>query len=481
MPSASLTAADYELTTEIIRREAAASLGNYLGHVEIDSRPEPMSWGLCWETWQKQIVRPLIPAIERMAGLRPAYDGPRSFFLVLPRGHDKTGLIGRLANWAIAFARKPLHAVAAASTREQAAILLGSMKAEIRLNDWLAERLTPQSYVVHGPGGKLQIIAADANHSSGLKCDLIICDELTFWAKRDLFDVLYSGREKRPESVFIVITNAGLRGSWQWNLLQQALADSKHWHVYLAPTDTTLAGWMTPDRIAAVRAVIPRGHARRVLDNHWIDQTETPLLSFAAITGCQTDCLWPQGLAPRGTRPELYVGIDIGRTQDRTVIWTIELLGDVGVTREIKVLEAAPFAQQKMEIKQRISRHVMRLRIDKGAVGYQLAEELEAEFPHLVEGVQLTAGRQGQMALAFKTAFESHKIRIPEDPLLQADLQLVDAVETGASGIPILKTHRGPTGHADRFWAGALAWSAIPLNPRPKAGHVPRGRRSAHS
>lgn len=463
------------------------SLAQYLGHVVIDSRPVPLAWGLCWEPWQGEIFKPLIPAMEQVAGLRDDYHGPRSFFLVLPRGHDKTGLIGRLANWAVAFSRRPISAVAAAAKQDQAAILLDSMKAEIRLNPWLARRLVPRNYLVEGRGGKLQVISAEADTSSGLKADLIVCDELTFWPKRELFDVLYSGREKRPNSVFIVITNAGLRGSWQHELLGKAKADRVHWHVHEAPTDTTLASWMTPDRIHALREMIPAGHARRVLDNHWIDQTERPLVPIQLIERCQADCLWPDGVRPRGELRPLFLGIDVGRTQDRTVIWTMELIGDVAWTREIRVLHNSTFAEQKGAITDRIDRSVAGVRIDRGALGYQLAEELEHEYPYVAEGVQLSETKQGMLALALKTAFEGGRIRVPVDPLLIADVLLVEEIETGASGVPRVKTSRGPTGHADRFWAAALALSAIPLKDPQKMRYsphcLPRGIRAsaAHS
>jgi phage FluMu gp28-like protein len=240
---------------------------------------------------------------------------------------------------------------------------------------------------------------------------------------------------------------------------------------------------MTPDRIAAVRTMLPAAHARRVLDNEWIDVTESPLLTYDLLAPCLTDCLWsPDDLVRRDRRllrcAELYMGVDIGRTRDRTVLWTIELLGDVAWTREIRVLDQTPFAVQKREIIRRIDRHVVAVRIDKGAIGYQLAEELEAEFPRIVEGMQLTAGRQGQLALQMKTAFERHRLRIPNDPPLLDDLQLVQQIETGNSGVPLLETLRGATGHADRFWAAALALAGLPMRPGISATRGPRGTRS---
>lgn len=462
-----------EVQAELTTRISARSLADYLDRVVIDSRPEPTVWGRVIEPWQVDLVQPLIPALEHMAGLRPDYDGPRSFLYVLPKGHDKTGAIARLCNWAVAFSRKPLECVAAASTREQAGFLLEAMKAEIKLNQWLSVRLHPHNNVVRGEGGKLKVISADASHSSGLKSDLTVCDELTFWANRELFDMLYGGRAKRPASVFVIITNAGLKGSWQWEVLQHA-RERDAWHVYEAPIRTTLASWMTPADIEEIRSTVTTGHARRVLDNEWIDVTENPLLSFDLIeTNVDESCLWEDGVIPPGRRPELYIGIDVGRTKDRTVIWTLELWGDIAWTREVLVMQDASFREQKSAILNRINRHVAGLRIDKGAIGYQLAEELEVEYPHIAEGVQLTQGRQGQLGMALKTAFESRRLRIPNDPELHADLQLVDEIDTGHSGLPVLQTNKGPSGHADRFWALALAYSAIPFR-EPRTG--PRAR-----
>ncbi len=468
-----------ELRLERAVLDSQQSLELFLRHVVIDARPAARAFGLCCEPWQARLVASIAPAVECIAGVRPDYHGPRSFYFVLPRGHDKTGLVGRLVNWAVAFSRQPICAIAAAAKQDQAALLLASMKAEIDLNPWLAERLRVYSDAVVGPGGVLRVISAEANTASGLKADLIVCDELTFWRGRALFDVLFSGREKRSQSVFIIITNAGVAGSWQHALLQAARADRRHWCVYEAPVNTLLATWMNPARIAAMRAMIPRGHARRVFDNQWIDRSEAPLLPFELIQQCvAAGCLWNAG-AELNRQAELYLGVDIGRTRDRTVIWTIERLGDVAWTREIKVLHDTPFARQKFEIRNRIVRQVCGALIDKGAIGCQLAEELEAEFPHVVAGVQLNPARQGRLALAFKTACETRHIRLPDDAELFADLQLVEQVETGAQGFPVIKTHRGETGHADRFWAGALALAAMPLD-RPRLCPAPQGRRSEH-
>lgn len=142
------------------------------------------------------------------------------------RGHDKTTGLARICNWVLAFSRKPIEIVAAAADFDQAALLVESMAAEARLNPWLAKRIVYGAKRIKGPGGVLKILTADSATSFGLRADLVVCDEVTHWKKRDLWDTLWSGRQKRPGSVFVVITNGGTLGSWQHDIVEQVKLDN---------------------------------------------------------------------------------------------------------------------------------------------------------------------------------------------------------------------------------------------------------------
>jgi phage FluMu gp28-like protein len=153
-------------------------------------------------------------------------------------------------------------------------------------------------------------------------------------------------------------------------------------------------------------------------------------------------------------------------------------------TRWIDVLEKKPFRFQKMFIKERLTRHVVKCNIDMGGIGYQLAEELTEEYPRQVEGVALGGTRQGQMALTTKSYFESQRIQIPSDPTLRLDLQQVSEAETAAGGVPVIKTdHSNKDGvrHGDRFWAMSLAIMGLPVDQGPRYHRAPRGVRSKYA
>lgn len=210
----------------------------------------------------------------------------------------------------------------------------------------------------------------------------------------------------------------------------------------------------------------------QLLDGDWEVQDER-LLPYETILACQADCLWPDGIPPRGRRRELYVGMDVGRTKDLSVIWTWERIGDVCWTREICCLENTSFKEQKDELVRRLSRDVVRCAIDKGGIGYQLVEELEREFPGVVEGVQMTSGTQGRMARRLAVGFNERRVRIPDDPTLREDLRLVRKTKIVA-GVDRVETLRSEVGHADRFWAAALGYEASASGDPPVRASLPR-------
>lgn len=444
-----------------------------------------MAWGAIIEPWQVELVNPLIPAIEAMSGLRQAYNGPTNFWLELPKGHDKTGLIGRIVNGVTGFAKHKITGAAAASTREQASLLLKSATAEAGLNPWIP--VEPFRNEVRGPGGSVTVLSSEAGASSGRKDDLVILDELTFWPSRDLWDILYAGSFKRSRQVFIVITNAGMLGTWQHGLREMARSDPA-WHFHASPPRRMLASWMTPEKVAKVREGLAPGFARRVIDNEWIDATENPLLSQLQLDACVGECLWTSEHArDQSYRPQLYMGVDFGRTHNRTVIWTWEDTGDALLTREVDCLHDVPFAEQERIIREKLARpwggsskRVLKCKLDKGAQGWTTTENLERDFPGVCEGEHLSGGFRGAIASELAEAVGSLRATIPDNPEMLADLQRVGQVET-ANGKPTLRVDESADGlHADYFWAAALGLAGIPRRKPRRQGPSITSARSPH-
>ena len=105
-------------------------------------------------------------------------------------------------------------------------------------------------------------------------------------------------------------------------------------------------------------------------------------------------------------------------------------------------------------------RNLQRCCIDQTGIGRQFAERAAQRFGrYKAEGIQFTSAVKEDLAYATRTAFEKKTVRIPADKLIRADLRSMRKEATASGNIRF--TGSGPAnGHADRFWALALALHA---------------------
>ncbi len=158
----------------------------------------------------------------------------------------------------------------------------------------------------------------------------------------------------------------------------------------------------------------------------------------------------------------VYVGMDFAARGDLTVIAVLEQVGDVLWLRELVELRGVSFAAQLAEL-DRIMRdyRVVRAALDQTGMGEMPVQEARRRHgAYRIEGVLFSPARKLDMATALKEAMEDRRLRLPAGrPELRADLHSVQRV-AGPTGAPRLVAERSEAGHADRFWALALAVSA---------------------
>lgn len=154
----------------------------------------------------------------------------------------------------------------------------------------------------------------------------------------------------------------------------------------------------------------------------------------------------------------LYLGVDVGRSRDLTVFWLVELCGDVLYTRDVKVFCGVPFSEQEVALHSYLSLpSLRRAAIDQSGLGRQFAERAQQRYSSSrVEGVSFTSSAKEMLAYPLRTRFEDSAIRIPDDIDIRADIRAVRKETTAAGGIRFC-AERTSDGHADRFWALALA------------------------
>lgn len=160
----------------------------------------------------------------------------------------------------------------------------------------------------------------------------------------------------------------------------------------------------------------------------------------------------------------LWLGVDVARKRDLTVMWLNEQLADVHWTRAVAVLERAKFSAQRQMLDDMMGLRVRRCGIDANGVGAQLAEEAEDRWGSRAEGVSLNGQVPGLIATKVKKAFEDRLIRIPDDAEIRRDLHQVRRTVTDAGNVRF-EAPRTKDGHADRFWALGLAINAADAAP----------------
>lgn len=203
----------------------------------------------------------------------------------------------------------------------------------------------------------------------------------------------------------------------------------------------------------------------------WQQEYECVFLSNAQnyiplemITACESEDAeldLPAGWVPSG---ELFLGVDIGRKRDLTVAWLFEKWGDVFWSRALVALRNATFETQEKAISDLMDTGVRRCAVDQSGVGMMLAERLVGKYGTTVEPVTFTAPVKERLATLVKSNFEQRQVRIPDRREIRADLNSVKRFVTAAGNIRFDADHT-ERGHADRFWALALALNAATQTP----------------
>lgn len=164
----------------------------------------------------------------------------------------------------------------------------------------------------------------------------------------------------------------------------------------------------------------------------------------------------------------LYAGVDIGRKKDLTVIWVNEYTGNRHLTRRVIEMRDKKFSYQESVLYPILELpNMRRCCIDASGLGMQLAERAQEKFgSYHVEPVQFTGPVKEELAYPLRAAFEDSNIRIPFDKHIRADLRAIRKTTTAANNIRF-EADRSENGHADRFWAAALALHAVGKNDGP--------------
>lgn len=155
----------------------------------------------------------------------------------------------------------------------------------------------------------------------------------------------------------------------------------------------------------------------------------------------------------------IYMGWDVARWSDLSVLWAVERVGDVLWTRRVHVMRREPFEAQLTAVSAAIksAAKCVRICVDATGLGEMPAEQLERRFSQRVERVKFTADTKAALASDLRRVIEDRRVRLPADEDVREDLHSVRAVTTAAGNRRFDGDGGRGGGHADRFWSLALA------------------------
>ncbi len=156
----------------------------------------------------------------------------------------------------------------------------------------------------------------------------------------------------------------------------------------------------------------------------------------------------------------LHAGFDVGRKKDFSELAIFDELDDGRfICRMLQRYDKVKFQTQEQSLRQMINLlPISRLLIDQNGIGMHLTENLADEFPQ-VEPVVFSTNTKETWANDFKIGLQKSKIVLPRDRELVSQIHSIRRRITPA-GRPIFESNDSEDkGHADRFWACALACS----------------------
>lgn len=176
--------------------------------------------------------------------------------------------------------------------------------------------------------------------------------------------------------------------------------------------------------------ILPCTHAAHVLYNDFTDIPE------------------PEG--------RIVAGFDIGRTHDRSELAVFEENKGQFTGRLLRSYDRVPFAEQEADLR-RMLEHlpVARLSIDRSGIGMNLAENLSRDYPQVVAEAFSNESKE-RWATDFKILLQRRDVALPRQRELVSQIHSIKrrVLPSGKISFDADKTARG---HADRYWAVALA------------------------
>lgn len=274
----------------------------------------------CLDPWQREDYETADRGWMRMVEGRG--DAKLNYYFERPKGHDKTTGLATMSLWALYASPRQITGVAGAGKLEQAAFLRDAAGAMVSQNPWLRDRVKVHNYEVvnQATGSRLHILTRASDTNQGWNPDFIICDEISVWADRGLWDALFSASAKKANCLVCIIANAG-RGkgaSWQWILREKCRTSAETWH--FRSLQGVQASWLTEEKLREQTVGLHPLEYQRLWLNQWTLETGDALEASDVEAACVLPCMPRE----RDGNFDFYVaGLDLSLTRHHSAFCVV--------------------------------------------------------------------------------------------------------------------------------------------------------------
>ena len=152
------------------------------------------------------------------------------------------------------------------------------------------------------------------------------------------------------------------------------------------------------------------------------------------------------------------IGVDIGRRHDLTAIAIFEEIDNVNILRSVETHYNQKYDWQLGRLKELVKNFTVKsLLIDATGLGNNIAENLVDEFGSIVKPIMFDNEIKQQMVLGLKELMHNGKVRFPNDATLINNIRAIQRQYSAAGYLKFDSGRNEEVGHADLFWALALA------------------------
>jgi phage terminase large subunit-like protein len=389
-------------------------------------------------------------------------------FLTRSRGYHKTG-DGAGSALAVMLSQLPpaSRLYALASDRDQGRLVVDSVAGFVARTPGLSSAVRVDGYRATAlrSGSTLEVLAADAPGSWGLRPAFLVVDELSAWADtlapRQLWDATTSALAKIPGARLLVLSTSGDPSHWSYKVLEHARRDPL-WNTHEVSGPPP---WADPARLAEQRRRLSESMYLRLFENRWV-AAEDRLVRPDDLAACvrPDDCHLE---ARSGVR--YRVGVDLGIKGDATAIAVVHEETD-GVEQRIvadRMLRFRGTAANPVQVP------VVEEAILQASEAYRRApvsldpwqmigsaQRLRAQGI-TVEEFNFSAQSVGRLATTLHTLVRDHRISLSDDPELLDELGRVKLREVSPG---VLRMDHAAGDHDDQ--AVAIALAALPFVER---------------